>query len=191
MWSSTSRGLSQHAAAAPFVALVVYLTVKSRTRPAVVGPLGLVTTGMMTFGGTALTMGGSIGQIIAGLGALNGALILEKASLVASTAAKGIAAAATGVWTGAQWLLNAALTAHPIGSVIVVIAALVAHGVRLTRAEPPQTTLEDLYFAVRTKRSIADDGGRQLTPSDDAPLTDRHRQVAALTGWPGAEGDHR
>lgn len=43
MWSSTSRGLSQHAAAAPFVALVVYLTVKSRTRPAVVGPLGLVT----------------------------------------------------------------------------------------------------------------------------------------------------
>ena len=90
------------------------------------GPLGLVTTGMMTFGGTALTMGGSIGQIVAGLGTLNGALILEKASLVASTAAKGIAAAATGVWTGAQWLLNAALTANPIGIVIVVIAALVA-----------------------------------------------------------------
>ena len=39
---------------------------------------------------------------------------------------KGIAAAATGVWTGAQWLLNAALTANPIGIVIVVIAALVA-----------------------------------------------------------------
>jgi len=90
------------------------------------GPLGLVTTGMMTFGGTALTMGGSIGQIVAGLGTLNGALILEKAGLVASTAAKGIAAAATGVWTGAQWLLNAALTANPIGIVIVVIAALVA-----------------------------------------------------------------
>jgi len=90
------------------------------------GPLGLVTTGMMTFGGTALTMGGSIGQIVAGLGTLNGALILEKAQLVASTAAKGIAAAATGVWTGAQWLLNAALTANPIGIVIVVIAALVA-----------------------------------------------------------------
>ena len=90
------------------------------------GPLGLVTTGVMTFGDTALTMGGSIGQIIAGLGTLNGALIVEKASLVASTAAKGIAAAATGVWTGAQWLLNAALTANPIGIVIVVIAALVA-----------------------------------------------------------------
>ena len=41
---------------------------------------------------------------------------------------------------------------------------------------------------------IADDGGRQLSPaerSDDglppAAVTDRHRQVAALTGWPGAE----
>ncbi len=72
-----------------------------------------------------------------------------------------------------------------------VITALVANGVRLTRAEPLEPTLEDLYFAVRTKKPIADDGGRQLTPSDDAPVTDRHRQVAALTGWPGAEGDHR
>jgi ABC-2 type transport system ATP-binding protein len=71
-----------------------------------------------------------------------------------------------------------------------VILALVANGVRLTRAEPLQPTLEDLYFAVRTKRSIADDGGRQLTPSaPEAPVTDRHRQVAALTGWPGSEGD--
>ena len=72
-----------------------------------------------------------------------------------------------------------------------VITALVANGVRLTRAEPLEPTLEDLYFAVRTKKPIADDGGRQLTPlgGDDAPITDRHRQVAALTGWPGAEGD--
>jgi type VI protein secretion system component VasA len=75
-----------------------------------------------------------------------------------------------------------------------VITALVANGVRLTRAEPIEPTLEDLYFAVRTKKPIAEDGGRQLVPvgtADDAPMTDRHRQVAALTGWPGAEGDHR
>jgi len=71
-----------------------------------------------------------------------------------------------------------------------VITALVASGIRLTRAEPLEPTLEDLYFAVRTKKPIADDGGRQLTPAgDEAPVTDRHRQVAALTGWPGAEGD--
>ena len=77
-----------------------------------------------------------------------------------------------------------------------VVLALVAHGLRLTRIEPLQPSLEDLYFAVRTKKSIADDGGRQLTPSGDdggalppAAVTDRHRQVAALTGWPGSEAD--
>jgi ABC-2 type transport system ATP-binding protein len=76
-----------------------------------------------------------------------------------------------------------------------VITALVAQGLRLTRIEPVHPSLEDLYFAVRTKKDIAEDGGRQLTPTgpgDDATLspaamTDRHRQVAALTGWPGAE----
>ena len=51
-----------------------------------------------------------------------------------------------------------------------VITALVANGIRLTRIEPITPTLEDLYFAVRTKRpvagTIAEDGGRQLTTSD-------------------------
>jgi ABC-2 type transport system ATP-binding protein len=80
-----------------------------------------------------------------------------------------------------------------------VVVALVASGLRVTRIEPIVPTLEDLYFAVRTKKEIADDGGRQLSPTadaegpGDAPLapahvTDRQRQVAALTGWPGSEG---
>lgn len=43
-----------------------------------------------------------------------------------------------------------------------LVLALAANGVRLTRVEPHQPTLEDLYFAVRTKRDTADDGGRQL-----------------------------
>ena len=45
-----------------------------------------------------------------------------------------------------------------------VVSALVAAGVRLTRVEPLAASLEDLYFAVRTKKAIADDGGRQLSP---------------------------
>ncbi|MEO9165996.1 MAG: ABC transporter ATP-binding protein [Aquihabitans sp.] len=68
-----------------------------------------------------------------------------------------------------------------------VVAGLVTSGVRLVRAEPLHPSLEDLYFAVRTKRSIADDGGRQLSP-DEVPVTDRHHQVAALTGWPAGDG---
>ena len=83
-------------------------------------------------------------------------------------------------------------------ALLFVITALVANGIRMTRIEPISPTLEDLYFAVRTKRpaagDIAEDGGRQLRPggpdqaTDDAPMTDRNRQVAALTGWPGSEG---
>lgn len=38
----------------------------------------------------------------------------------------GIVAGATHVWTAAQWLLNAAMTANPIGLIIVGVAALIA-----------------------------------------------------------------
>lgn len=48
------------------------------------------------------------------------------ASMVAMKAAQIAGAAATGIATAAQWAWNAALTANPIGIVIVAIAALVA-----------------------------------------------------------------
>lgn len=38
----------------------------------------------------------------------------------------GIAKGATAAWTGAQWLLNAAMDANPIGLIVVAIAALIA-----------------------------------------------------------------
>jgi hypothetical protein len=43
-----------------------------------------------------------------------------------------------------------------------LVLALAAAGARLTRVEPRRTTLEDLYFAVRSKRPTADDGGGHL-----------------------------
>ena len=46
-----------------------------------------------------------------------------------------------------------------------LVAALTASGVRLTRVEPLQPTLEDLYFAVRTRGDMSEDGGRQLVPT--------------------------
>lgn len=42
LWSSASRSLTQHAAAAPFVALTVYLALRSRTDARLVPRLGLV-----------------------------------------------------------------------------------------------------------------------------------------------------
>ncbi len=44
----------------------------------------------------------------------------------AVAAIQGVVTIATNAWTAAQWLLNAALNANPIGIVITVIAALVA-----------------------------------------------------------------
>ncbi|RKF24141.1 hypothetical protein [Micromonospora globbae] len=49
-----------------------------------------------------------------------------KVGTLATAAAQKVAAAGSKVWAGAQWLLNAALTANPIGLVVIAIAALVA-----------------------------------------------------------------
>lgn len=47
-------------------------------------------------------------------------------AMVAQAVASGVVRIATMLWTAAQWLLNVALTANPIGVVIMAIAALVA-----------------------------------------------------------------
>lgn len=52
--------------------------------------------------------------------------VAQTAALVASRAVMIAGAAATGIVTAAQWAWNAALTANPIGIVVVAIAALVA-----------------------------------------------------------------
>jgi hypothetical protein len=57
--------------------------------------------------------------------ALNLSTIQSTASMAASKVAMVASAAATGIWTAAQWLLNVALTANPIGLVILGISALI------------------------------------------------------------------
>lgn len=54
------------------------------------------------------------------------ATVASTVAAYAQAAAMGVVKAATLVWTGVQWALNAALTANPIGIVIVLIALLVA-----------------------------------------------------------------
>jgi phage-related minor tail protein len=95
--------------------------------------LGLVATGALSFGGPALAMASQVGMIATGAAALNLTFLRTGAIMVANTAktvamtAVGIAAnVATKVWAATQWLLNAALTANPIGIVIMAIVALVA-----------------------------------------------------------------
>lgn len=49
-----------------------------------------------------------------------------KVATLAQAAAQKIAAVASKVWAAGQWVLNAALSANPIGLVVIAIAALVA-----------------------------------------------------------------
>ena len=55
-----------------------------------------------------------------------GAVTLSTLAKIGNTVQSGAAAVATGVWTAAQWLLNAALSANPLGLVTLAVAALVA-----------------------------------------------------------------
>jgi len=54
------------------------------------------------------------------------AKIKDTAATIAHTVATKAAAVGSAIWTGAQWLLNAALDANPIGLIVLAIAALIA-----------------------------------------------------------------
>jgi phage-related protein len=69
------------------------------------GPIGSAAVGVMAFGTDALAMAGSLGMVV---------IALQQFGIFAKLA------------TAAQWLWNAALTANPIGLIIVGIVALVA-----------------------------------------------------------------
>jgi phage-related minor tail protein len=64
--------------------------------------------------------------LIATLGSIAAGLWLVSVALKAWPAIQAAASAATAIWTGAQWLLNAALAANPIGLIVLAIAALIA-----------------------------------------------------------------
>lgn len=67
----------------------------------------------------------SLAATVAGWVALGAAQLLAAARLAIYVVATNAVKVATIAWTAVQWLLNAALTANPIGIIIVVIALLV------------------------------------------------------------------
>lgn len=68
-----------------------------------------------------------IAQVLIGvIGAVAAVILVAKAATIAYQAATTAITAASKIWAAAQWLVNAALTANPIGIVIVAIGALVA-----------------------------------------------------------------
>ena len=69
-----------------------------------------------------------IAPIIAGIA---GAIIVYQTAVAAVNIVQGAWAAIQGVCTAAQWALNVALNANPIGIIIVAIGALIAIGVAM------------------------------------------------------------
>lgn len=103
-----------------------------------------------------LLMGFAVGDLASGMfnfliPALKSSVAWLKASRIgtlATAAAQRIAAVGSKVWAGAQWLLNAALTANPIGIVIVAIGLLVAAVVWIATKT---TWFQDLWSWVWSK----------------------------------------
>lgn len=71
-------------------------------------------------------LGTGVGDLASGMANFIVPLIAVGAGLTTMGVGTKLAAAGTKVYTGAQWLLNAALTANPIGLIVIGIAALVA-----------------------------------------------------------------
>lgn len=77
-------------------------------------------------GSAVADLGGAFKNLIVPMGKTVGVFVAQKAAMVAHVVAAGAVKVATLAWTGVQWLLNAALTANPIGLIIIAIAALIA-----------------------------------------------------------------
>ncbi|MGI9116386.1 MAG: hypothetical protein ACR2JV_01965 [Gaiellales bacterium] len=81
---------------------------------------------LVTVSQYALNNTDAIVALAAAVGAVAGLIVTANVALKIYETVSIAAKAATIVWTAAQWLLNAALTANPIGLVVVAIAALAA-----------------------------------------------------------------
>lgn len=82
--------------------------------------------GFVQAGQGAADLAGGMAEFLIPLGKSTIAMVKNKAATIASTAAGLAASAAQKTMAAAQWLLNAAMTANPIGLVVVAIIALVA-----------------------------------------------------------------
>ena len=87
-----------------------------------VAGIGLMALGTIMETGIIQKLWSAIGATAAFIGRL----VVQTATTVGAAAAQGAVALATGAWTAAQWLLNAALTANPVGLVIAAIVAFIA-----------------------------------------------------------------
>jgi phage-related protein len=90
------------------------------------GPLGAVGTGMETLAPSIMGLTGAMDLLEVATSKLGLSQIKQTAQSIASKTASIAASAVTKTWAGVQWLLNAAMSANPIGLVVAAVVALVA-----------------------------------------------------------------
>ena len=97
------------------------------------GRILLLGPALLALSGAVQVVAFALGPLLWAIRAASAAIALARSGtlllrlqLIALAVAEKVVAVATGLWTAAQWLLNVALTANPIGIVIVAIGALVA-----------------------------------------------------------------
>lgn len=102
---------------------------------------------------------GVLGSLVAVIGAVNAALLINKTITNAIIVAQKLQAVWTGAVTAAQWLLNAAMTANPIGLVVAAIGALVVAFIALWKnSEAFREFWIDLWDSITKYVGIAIDG---------------------------------
>jgi hypothetical protein len=106
------------------------------------------------------------------------------AAVVISNVAVKAAAVASAVWTGAQWALNAALTANPIGLVIVGVAALAAGlGIAYAKSEKFRSGVNAVWGALQKFAGFTLGGLVSAFESVSAAAGRAVAMVQSLASW--------
>jgi hypothetical protein len=96
-------------------------TLKSKLAGGIKAATSAIAGGAKALAGWVLSMGRAAGQAAL----FTAKLVAQRAVLVATKLASYAMRAATIAWTAVQWLLNAALTANPIGLLIIGVGLLI------------------------------------------------------------------
>jgi len=90
------------------------------------GPLGAVGAGMEAAAAPVMGLVGAADLLNLATSSTIVTQARARVSALATAATSKVVAAATRVWAATQWALNAALTANPVGLVVLAVVALVA-----------------------------------------------------------------
>lgn len=112
-----------------FSSLLTWMSENETAVKVLVGTIGSLAAIVVVANGAMKAW--QIAQTTASIIAMTGKVLLNTAATVAYHAIILTVRAAMAVWTAAQWALNAAMTANPIGIIIIAILALIAAAVLL------------------------------------------------------------